>query len=278
MIDLRELLFARGLPKDRRIKLIRHQSSKWDIPESVARGQFELYQSNQGRPIFRCDYIVSCLGEKHSMARVFGVYAVEGVARDAGRNWPAEYLYPEMRPGLLWYKLRKLQDFADLENRVVFKWGSSPRAWHQRLGPREVVEILPPGYVREFPGFDDTLLSYAELQAIIAQPAANREWHRALGSVAGIYLITDTRDGRQYVGSAIGKDGLLGRWSGYARDGHGGNKLLRALLADDVEAARHFRFSILRAMPVTVTPNEVLASEVIHKRKLDSRAFGLNSN
>lgn len=277
MIDLCELLHARGLPRDAKVKLIRHQSDEVNFAELLARSQFETYQSNQGRQVFNCDYIVSFIGERHSQARLVGVYRVDGVTRDPARTWSKEYLYPQMRPGPHWYQLSKLPAFAALENRVVIDWGASPRMWHQWLKPREVVEILPAGYVRDFPGFDEVVLSHDELRAIIASPTAHREWHRALGSVAGVYLITDLRDGLQYVGSASGAGGLLGRWSDYARTAHGGNKLLRELIAQDSNAARHFQFSILRIMIATTPRDEVLRAESSMKRKLGSRAHGLNT-
>lgn len=282
MIDLSELLFARGLPKDVRLtKLVRHQSSKWDIESLVAHDQFELYQSNQGRPVFNnCKYLVSFLGEKHSLARLFGVYRVKNVSKDTGNPlpWPPGYLYPHMPPGRLWHDLEKLPGFVDLEKRVVIDWGPSTRSWVQWLSPREVVEILPHGYVREFPGFDEVLLSYKELCEMAANPASNREWHRALGSVAGVYLITDSSSGLQYVGSAHGADGILGRWKSYARTGHGGNQLLRGLLAKNPRAANSFQFSILRALPTSLTREEVLGNEALYKKKLGSRAHGLNAN
>lgn len=38
----------------------------------------------------------------------------------------------------------------------------------------------------------------------------------ALASVTGVYLITDTRDGRQHVGKADGAGSIRQRWSAYA--------------------------------------------------------------
>ena len=35
-------------------------------------------------------------------------------------------------------------------------------------------------------------------------------WRDALGSVRGIYLLTEPETGENYVGSATGEDGLLG--------------------------------------------------------------------
>jgi|JI10StandDraft_1071094.scaffolds.fasta_scaffold151868_4 hypothetical protein len=279
MIDLCELLHSRGLPQgDRLTKLVRHQSSQWDIERLLALDQLELYQSNQARPVFdNCKYLVSFVGEKHSLARLVGVYRINGVSRDATRSWPSGYHHADMPPGPLWYDITKLSGFADLEKRIVIKWGSSARAWVQWLNSREIIEILPPGYVREFPGFDEVLLTYPELCQLMEHPASNREWHRALSSAAGIYLITDTRNGLQYVGSASGASGLLARWHDYARTGHGGNKLLRTLISDDPAAALHFQFSIMRIMVPTTPRDEVLEAEKWMKRKLGSRAHGLNT-
>ena len=55
-------------------------------------------------------------------------------------------------------------------------------------------------------------------------------WRTALGAVAGIYLITDTRDGRQYVGKADGAESIRQRWGAYATNGHGGSSKAGQLL------------------------------------------------
>ncbi|SIS64874.1 GIY-YIG nuclease family protein [Salimicrobium flavidum] len=101
---------------------------------------------------------------------------------------------------------------------------------------------------------------------------------RMLSSVGGIYLIQDTTDGLQYVGSASGKEGILGRWKEYAKTGHGGNKILKQLIGADSTRAQKFKFTILQTLPATLTRNEVLAEERKYKEKLGSRAAGLNLN
>lgn len=65
-------------------------------------------------------------------------------------------------------------------------------------------------------------------------------WRTALSSVIGIYLITDTLDGRQYVGKADGMENIRQRWGSYAANGHGGNVELKGL------QPAGFRFSLLR--------------------------------
>lgn len=157
-------------------------------------------------------------------------------------------------------------------------WGGSTRSWHQWLAQKEIIEILPPGYVREFPGFPQILLTHAELKQILDNPLAHREWHRALGSVAGIYLILDTATGLHYVGSAYGTEGILGRWQAYARTGHGGNRQLRELVEQNPDRVHAWRYSILTTLSQTATRDDILQLEALYKQKLGSRAHGLNSN
>ena len=45
----------------------------------------------------------------------------------------------------------------------------------------------------------------------------------------GVYLITDTSNGKMYVGSAYGENMILGRWKSYVKTGHGGNEGLKGL-------------------------------------------------
>ena len=118
----------------------------------------------------------------------------------------------------------------------------------------------------------------AELRELVANPMANREWVSKLSAVAGIYLITDGTTGKQYVGSAYGAEGIFGRWTAYVNTGHGGNLLLRELLGQDVGHARNFSFTLLRTLSKTLTRDEVVNFENLYKRKLGSRAYGLNAN
>jgi len=244
----------------------------------VATGHFETYQRTQSKPVFNCSYIVSFLGERHSHARLHAAYRVLGMKDDPARKWPANWPCPDMPPGRFWYDLERLPAFDDLSGRVVIDWGASTRAWHQWFSPKEIVEVYPTGYVREFPGYEQILLTHAELKQIIEAPLAHREWHRALGRVAGIYLITDTTSGRQYVGSAYGDEGILGRWKSYAITGHGGNIQLKDALAANPHAFHHWQYSVLMSLPQTLSKDELLGFESLYKRKLGSRAHGLNGN
>lgn len=279
-MNIVELLQLRGLDTRAKIKLIRHQDKRYDVHDLYRTGQIETYQSYQGKPIFECDYIVCFIGMDGSRALFFGVYRVLGGCRPAPDvPIPADFPYPQMvQENDVFYQLAPLPGFEDLKDRVVVDWGKSPLAWHQWLSEKEVIEILPHGYVMDFPGYLDFTITFEELVDIVNHPVANREWHRMLAAVAGVYLIVDAKTGAQYVGSAYGQDGILGRWRQYAKTRHGGNEQLRRLTSAVPDYARHFRFCLLHTLPRTLTKNEVIRYEVLYKKKLGSRAFGLNSN
>lgn len=264
-----------------RVKLARHADPKYDIRLIVESGFLPEFEARQNRPVFDdCDYVLSFLGEQGARSRFLRCARVEGVAENPS-PYPQGFPYPEMEPCRYRYDLRPVEVLRDLEGRLVIDWGASTRSWVQWLNPdkpKAVVEIRAPGRGVDFPGYDDVFLSFSQLAEIIEHPEANPSWHSALSAVAGIYLILDEGSGNQYVGAAWGEEGLLGRWKSYAATLHGGNKLLRAMLDQDPEGYRRFRFSILRTLPRTMTPTQVQEIEGLYKRMLGTRAFGLNGN
>ncbi len=291
MIGILELLKNRGLNLNAKIKYVRHQDKRYDVTELIRANQLETYQRYQEKPIFKdCNYIVVFIGQENMKALFYGVYKVLKQRSASEVSLPKDFIYQDFNivsDTSVFYDLEEVDDFDDLKNRVVVDWGKGALAWSQwvrkngtgELKDKEVTEILPTGYVKEFPGFLDFVIRYDELKTIVNNPEANREWHTMLSSVAGIYLIMDTESGKQYVGSAYGKKGILGRWKEYsATKGHGGNKLLKKILKKDRTAAKHFQFTILQTLPKTLTNKEVLNYENLYKKKLGTRAFGLNAS
>ncbi len=282
MLNIVELLSPRGLDVSSKIIMVRHQDKRYDVNELLRKGQLEIYQSYQGKN-FLCDYIISFIGLEGSKARFLGVYKVLGrkLAREV--PLPKEFIYPDFASDfefedVFFYFLEEVPGFEDLKWRVIINWGNAAIAWHQKLSKKEVIEILPTGYVKEFPGYLNFILRYEELVSIINNPDANREWHRMLSSVAGVYLITDMVTGKHYVGSAYGKEGILGRWAVYARCPDGHDRQLEELLKENKNYANNFQFTILQTLPRTLTMKEVIDFEVLYKKKLGPRAFRLNSN
>ena len=177
------------------------------------------------------------------------------------------------------FDLRPSMLLEALRDRLVVEWSADAVNWAKPATAASrfpVVEIADPQAVA-FPGFDRVLVSHAELRAVV-EDSRYAAWRTALGSVQGVYLIADTRSGRLYVGKADGAERILGRWTRYARDGHGGNVALRELADLDPASARHFQFSILRVFGPSVPATEVDEAEAHFKRALLSREHGLNRN
>ncbi|PPL18752.1 GIY-YIG nuclease family protein [Microterricola pindariensis] len=159
---------------------------------------------------------------------------------------------------------------TDLRNRLVVGW-RSPRAWWVWANTAASLPVMgiADSEPVPFPGFDRLVLDHAKLQAVMREHRY-ASWRTALASVAGICLITDTSDGRQYVGKADGLENIRQRWGTYAANGHGGNVMLRGL------QPASFRFSLLRVFdPATPTP-VIDAAENHFKVALDTRGHGLN--
>jgi hypothetical protein len=282
-----ELMELKGLDTSKKIKLVRHKDKTFDLYKLYLNDQLDLYQSSQSSPVFsECDQIISFIGLEGGRSKFIGVYDVIACEKNLCHSWPDHYLYKESevfeygQHGEYLYELKKDERFDFLSGRVVIDWGGSALAWHQWMDKqeKEIIEVLPAGYVSEFPGYLDFVLSFKELVKIIENPDANSKWHQMLSAVAGVYLIVDSKTGKQYVGSAYGKDGILGRWKSYAASGHGGNVQLLNLLDQHTSYASHFTFSLLRTLPKSLTPKEVIDIENLYKTKLGSRKFGYNSN
>ena len=280
-MNIVELLKLRGLDTKKSTKMIRHTDHE-DYPVSeMTEEHFEFYQQCQSKQVFSgCDYVVSFLGIERTKAKLIGVYKVEDEEPLKCKPLPENYPYPPVvEDGGYFYRLEKVSGFEDIEDRIIIEWGGSTRAWAQNLAKKEVVEILPKGYVRSFPGYHDFILKFDELRRIVDSPDSNRVWHTMLSAVAGVYLIVDTTTGNQYVGSAYGKNGIMGRWTRYTQDGHGGNAKLQELLSKrGSEYSDNFSFTILETISTSLSRREVIARENIWKDKLGSRVFRLNLN
>ena len=145
------------------------------------------------------------------------------------------------------------------------------------LGPQ--VRVMHARRVEEVPfrGYMDVALSKQQLDTIIRR--APTSWRVALSSVNGVYVITDTKTGKLYVGSASGDDGLWGRWESYSNTGHGGNVELRELLRRrGAGHADHFRFGVLETADARTAVEDILARESHWKHLLATREHGYNAN
>lgn len=143
-----------------------------------------------------------------------------------------------------------------------------------------VTEILPEPYSGErFPGYEEINLPFERLETIYKNQ--KNDWLAALGSIKGVYLITDRATGKKYVGSAYGDTGIWSRWENYIETGHGKNKELKQLIAKKGldYARKNFSFTLLEYRQSRVDDNVIIERECFWKESLLSRGdYGYNRN
>jgi len=136
-----------------------------------------------------------------------------------------------------------------------------------------VSQILPDTFDNDlFPGYDKINISFSEMKRVLEKD----NWKTALENQKGVYLLTDTSNGKMYVGSAYGKNMIFGRWEEYAQNGHGGNVELKVLTFDHIK--QYFKYSILDIYKSTTNDQIILNRESWWKEILQTRQFGYNKN
>lgn len=268
MITIQELLFNRGLDQKAKIKLVRHKQAGIDLYNlyRYKRPEFFKYQNSQKNDVFKgVDYIVSFIGEEGVKSRFVGVYRLTNSTKIS--TDPDRYIY----------EMDEVPGFEDLVEKVIIAW-RNPISWHQYISNQMAVTEIHQGlHYQQFTDYFDFILDFKELQEIVTNQY--REWKLMLSAIKGIYLISDTKTGKLYVGSAYNEDGIWGRWTSYVlTNGTGGNKTLTELVAENNDYAHNFRFSLLMLLPKTITPDQAIKKERLFKNKLGTNSFGLNNN
>lgn len=263
------------------IHLIRHTFQPKDPgalrgPEDLTEERVRAYTREQDvAPRFPADpprFWVILVADGGRRSRLWGAFENHG---EQAPDFPGSYRC---------FDLRQTEFLAPLKGRLVVEW-DNPISWHRSAattGSRmPVLEIADRDKV-QFPGFDGVMLPYHQLREMV-EDRRYADWRAALSEVQGIYLITDSSNGKQYVGKADGAERILGRWTTYARDGHGGNVALRELVRQSAtgqatDHARHYVFSLLRVFGPSTPSSEVNLAEAHYKAALMTREFGLNRN
>ena len=277
---LRDVMNRVGIdPK--KVKLIRHSRLDKKCKMCIDNNMIKEYTSIQKTGFSKgYDYWMVFISREGTTAILEGFYKVHGsqpISPDLMPDgFPTPYSFSE--ENVSYFDLEKLDCLKDFENCLIIDWGKATINWHQRaVNDKEILAIQPEKKI-PFSKYEDIILSYHKLKEIIDEPFLYSDWHAALKSVYGVYLIVDKKTGKQYVGSAYGDEGILQRWTEYVKTGHGGNKKLKELLKEDSERFKSFQFSILQVLPPNLSNEEVIAVESKFKDKLLTREFGLNDN
>jgi hypothetical protein len=294
IISIQDLLKGRNRNSDfdkeneSRIKLVRHYRRDVE-PDSFIYNKykgsvyklyrtdyalFKEWQSEQSDSKMKnVDYLVVFLAEEGCECRFIGVYRNYGPKR-ATSNGVSEYAIEEV------------EGFEGLKDKVVIDWGKGTLSWMQNWqstkNVRRIDQVNTGDDIPYFIRYEDVILSFSQLQKVVE----DKEWKSKLESLNCVYMILDKETGKQYVGVTYKdmkpgiKNGILGRWTEYAKTGHGNNKLLVALLAEKgiSYADQNFQWTILETLPLNVTPKVAIDRESLYKKKFGTREHGYNEN
>lgn len=161
----------------------------------------------------------------------------------------------------LWSKVSKTSRFSEISKYLEYN----------------VLAVHAQPKVLGFISYDEVYLTYSELRSVLSKS----EWQEKLGEVQGVYIIKDEATGGIYIGSATGGRGLLQRWSDYAENPTGGNKVLTELLVNkknrkqedthlsDIEyAENYFKYSIIETFHLKKSDKEIKREEYLWMKKL----------
>ena len=280
-IDLKDVLVFRHRPWEPSLNRV------FDRIVTQRRDLFDSYQSthapNTEAAMGRAKYVASFIRYRPKQALFVGLYANIAQRVMSVQDYQARPLHRELmsfgmgghkasdgRQSVIEFELKALGWYSQWSERLVIEWPGLERSWY-RWADRNVFPVAAIAeqscLVEPMPQWDEIALDWNELATL------PEHWKTALSHWRGIYLIIDQSDGKQYVGSAYGRENILQRWSDYARTGHGGNKALRQ------RDPRNFRFSILQRTSPDLPDSDVIELEGSWKNRLRSRApFGLNEN
>lgn len=264
-----------------KVKLIRHAIRGEECKPCYEKGLILEYTCVQKKDFAKgYDYWAVFIGDTGTLARFYGLYKADGFVPATPELMPADFPYPKWFTGEKGYfNLEPVALLREYENRLVIEWGTSTQSWHQKGTIEKPITAIQERATDVFCGYENLILSYDRLKQIIENQLIYEAWHTALAAVNGIYLIVDTLSGKQYVGSAYGNDGLLGRWKTYIQTKDGGNKKLKELLKKAPDRYHAFQFSVLQVLPKSISQEEVLRIETLYKEKLLTKGeFGLNDN
>ena len=192
----------------------------------------------------------------------------------------------EIDPGTggIGYEASEVEEYRKYFGRILVKYHNETRTMVRDFkavtDDLEVLEILNDRFTGDdFPGYENVRLSYRQLKNIIDRRLPG--WTAALQNQKAVYLLTDNKTGKLYVGSATAQTGmLLQRWSEYAANGHGGNVELQELVRQNgfEYIQENFQYSILENYNARMDDGYILKREIWWKGTLRSIEFGYNKN
>ncbi len=249
--------------KDKKIHFARGGVRPEDALNEFLMGDFKSWQEHQTNNNFGRKYVVALIRLGNMEWLYGGSYKVNGVKQTRNGNYKYDTTLTDIGEeyigrAIIYYRRQFRQSYCFLE---------------RYIDELSVIELRRDSYEIPFPGYDKVNLTWDELSLVIDTDP----WKTALSNQKGVYLITDSSNGKKYVGSATGSHMLLGRWKSYIENGHGGNKDLKSL--SFIHIKKHFSYSILEIYKSTTDDAVILEREQWWKEVLLTRGkFGYNKN
>jgi len=231
--------------------------------------RFKEWQEYQTKRNFQCDTVISLIHYDNNKWLFVGAFTI---LNHQYFEEPARYIYQTEEINGLEDLVGKAVIYFDKKFRASYVWGHN---YENELLINQLLEDKIT--IEEFPGYNKINSSYQKLKVVFDNNIMS--WKTALSIVKGIYLISDTKTGKLYVGSATGENGFWQRWNDYIYTGHGGDVELKALLKKHgKEYIQHFSYSILEIADTHTSIEDIVSRESYWKNVLLSKEFGYNSN
>lgn len=241
---------------------------KYEPLYAFINNKFKVWQQYQTKKNFEKRLILSLIYYKQNEWLFAGIYESLGTKQISERHFD--------------YNTKLLDIKNDLIGRLIISFPKTFRAsyihYSKYFNDFEVSELLKNRITIEpFPGYENVIVNYDYLKSVYDNE--DKSWNTALKSVFGIYLIVDKKTGKNYVGSAYGKNSIWSRWNNYIKNGHGGNKkLIQLIQTKGNDYSQNYQFSILEIFSKVMSKEEITKRETHWKQKLLSREFGYNDN
>lgn len=272
-MNFSDLLNIHGLePHD--VRLARHAGAKGEIYRLWRNNPdgFDTYCRTQQRGKFgKQNYVAHFVATPGGETLFTGLHHLQGFEEiGPGFMHPVtgDDIYETESPRPVLYSATGVQAFDQYIGKLIIDWGASARQWCQIANNKgkPILEIRREYVEPEFPGFAKFNCSSTEVSTL------PESWKSVLAANKGVYVLVHKETQKQYIGSATGENGFLGRWLAYEANGHGGNTQLKRLSVPE------FDIGILEVCASSDTAADIINREQDWKCKLGSRAFGLNSN
>ena len=203
-----------------------------------------------------------------------------------GNNWLFGGIFEVIKRHSDHYDVQLTSSFEDFIGRLVVSGIPSRRGQGRSFNLETyfnkfiVNQILQDVYDgQNFPGYENINITFQSLEHIYR--INKTDWNSALKNLKGVYLITDIKTNKRYVGSASGDQGIWQRWGSYISNGHGGNKLLKKLIKEEGfdYAKKYYRFSLLEFRGMKTDDKEIINRESFWKKVLNTKGdYGYNEN